>query len=120
MTDNYGPGMGSIIGLRIAQVRNEADAQVSELDALRARLRRAEVMTFYDQAFALAAADIVASVLAELGGAQPRILSVASAREVRNAKGVQLAAEHVRKLSNGRVNLSRADMQRIAAMRPLR
>lgn len=120
MTENSGPGLGTLVGLRMAQVRHEADAQANEIDVLRTRLRRAQTQALYDQAFTLAVADVIAAVLSEFAGIQPRALSVSSAIEARNVRYAQLAAEHVKLLSNGRVTLSVDLMKRIVAERPLR
>lgn len=117
--DDIGPGIGTLIGLKMASVENRADEQRRTLDETRARLRANATAALYEEAFALAAADVIAAILVELQSGQRRLSDPASVAE-RNELYARKAATHVRQLSKGQVRLRQADVERIAADRPLK
>jgi len=117
--DSIGHGLGTLIGLKMGSVRSRAAEQSAALEEARAQLRAKATAALYDEAFALAAADVLAAILAELRSGQRRLSDPAAVAE-RNELYANKAALHVGKLSKGCVRLAQADVERIAAERPLK
>lgn len=123
--EGYGPGMGSLIGLKMGSVKAAADAHVQDLEAMRAELRGAVTGGLFEKAFAQASADITAEIVNELrqeqaGKRGARRLSDPANVEGRNEAYVAKAAAHVRRLSGGQVRMSPQDQARVKAQRPVK
>jgi hypothetical protein len=114
MSEGYGPGIGSLIGLKMGSVKAAAEAHDQDLKAMRAELRNAVAGGLYDQAFAQAAADVTAEIIEEVkqeqaGKTGARRLSDPANVQGRNEAYVQRAEAHVRRLSGGKVRMSPED-----------
>lgn len=121
----YGPGMGTLIGLKMGSVKAAADAHVQDLEAMRAELRNAVTGGLFEKAFAQASADVTAEIVEELSQEQAgkrgaRRLSDPANVEGRNEAYVTHAAAHVRRLSGGQVRMSPQDQARVKAQRPVK
>lgn len=112
-------GLSMLIGMKMGSVRARAAEQSEALDRMRAELRAKVTTALYAEAFALAAADVMAAILAELKSGQRHLSDPAAVTE-RNKLYVTKAATHLRQMSKGTVRLARADIERIAAERPLK
>ena len=123
--EGYGPGIGTLIGFKMASVDARGEALQSELGAMRAKLRATIASGVYDSAFAHAAADLTAEIISELkdeqdGKAGARRLSDPANVEARNEAYVDSAAKHVYRLSAGKTSMPREERLRIKARRPVR
>lgn len=125
MSNDLGPGLGTLIGLKWASVNSAKSGRAKELNAMREELRRTLAGGLYDDAFALAAAELTSEMLEELKAEQAgqpgaRRLSDPANVDARNEVYVNRAAANVRKMSKGLVYLSKEDQKRIRAERPIR
>lgn len=123
--DGYGPGIGTLIGLKLGSVEANASQHAADLAEVRKQLQSSVASGLFDEAFALAAAEVTAEIVGELsqeaGGAKGvRRLSDPANVEGRNGAYVDRAAMIVRRLSQGHVTMTQADVERIKASRPLK
>lgn len=125
MSEGYGPGIGSLVGLKLGSVQASAEQHASELNKMRDMLRNHVAGGLYDEAFAQAAAEVTAEIVGELdavanGKPVVRRLSDPAAVAERNAAYVDRAAKIVRDKSDGKVVMTREDIARIKAQRPIK
>jgi hypothetical protein len=121
----YGPGIGTLIGLKMGSVEAGAKQHQADLEAMRAELRNAVAGGLYDQAFAQAAAEVTAEIVGELNAEQAgqvgaRRLSEPGNVDGRNEAYARKAAAIVRRLSDGHVRMTAEDIARVKASRPLK
>lgn len=121
----YGPGIGTLIGLKMGSMEASNNQHLADLKAMRAQLRGAVAGGLYDQAFAQAAAEVTAEIIGELNAEQAgqpgqRRLSDPRNADARNSSYAKKAAAIVYRLSDGRVSLSAEDIARVKTSRPLK
>ncbi len=119
MSDQYGPGMGTAVGLAWGAVRNQNRRNQESLDVVRAELAQQTKSAFYQEAFKCAAADVLQSIVQELkdiesGKLQQRCFSDPKNRADRNQAYAEAAASHVDRLSHGRVRMDQKEIKRLS------
>jgi len=115
-----GPEMGVLIGSLWNEPARRAKARAGELGEMRAQVRSARSAELLERAQALAAADVLETILCELGERQPVRLCDPAARPARNLEYAKLTSSHLCKLSNGKLSLSATDIERLAAQNTLK
>ena len=124
----FEPGMGTAVGMAMAQTRNRQDERQAHLDELSSKVQQLETAALRDQAFARAAAFVIDEVLAEIGQVQRGELATAArtvsmstpaGRELRNRHYLEQAGRFMAELSNNRVRLSRQEFERLLSKLPL-
>lgn len=125
MSDQYGPGMGTAIGLAWAEADAKDQKHNQDLERVRAQLLEKSKTVLYQTAFKHAAAEVLEEIVDELrkdeaGTLVQRRMSDPKNAEVRNEAYAEAAAKHVTRLSGGRVRLSRRSMDRIKNDRTFR
>lgn len=122
--DGYTPGVGTMIGTKLASVEAGNSARAGELQSMRADLRNMLSGALFAKAFAEASAEVLAEILKEFeakdrGASTERRLSDPANRDARNQEYVTRAASNVRRLSDGKMNLPHSEQERIKALRPI-
>ncbi|ART57130.1 hypothetical protein CBP36_19695 (plasmid) [Acidovorax carolinensis] len=100
----------------------KTDQHASDLKKMRERLEEQSSTAFYQEAFKLAAAEVLNDIITEVkqendGVAGARRLSDPSNADLRNEAYVEAIARQVNRISGGTVNVSRMSQERIKKAR---
>lgn len=122
MSDLFGSKGAAAVGLAWAESDAKTEQHASDLKKMRARLEEQSETAFYQEAFKLAAAEVLDSIITEIkqekaGVVAARLLSDPSNAHLRNEAYVEAIARQVDLLSNGTVHVSRMSQERIKKAR---
>lgn len=127
-----GPTMGYIIGTRMGQIEAQADRYAAEIAALRGNVRKRQLESVYQKAYALAYGELTELIVQELWpevyNQKARHFSEPKNRALRLEKFIELVDKHLEKTSSGwgplgnhskgRLRLSQQEKERIRNLDP--
>jgi hypothetical protein len=114
--------LASMMGFAAPGDSAREEAHDAEVRQLRDQMREKSSNFFYQQAFKRAAADVLNEIVDELkleeaGKLEKRVMTDPANADLRNEVYAEAAAEHVNRISGGRVRMSRASMDRLKKAR---
>ena len=122
MSDLFGSNGAAAVGMAWAESDAKTDQHARDLKKMRERLEEQSATAFYQEAFKLAAAEVLNDIITEIkqekeGVVGARLLSDPSNANLRNEAYVAAIARQVNLLSNGAVYVSRMSQERIKKAR---
>lgn len=122
MSDLFGSKGATAVGMAWAESDAKTDQHASDLKKMRARLEEQSTTAFYQEAFKLAAAEVLDDIITEIkqekdGVVGARRLSDPLNADLRNEAYVEAIARQVNRISGGTVNVSRMSQERIKKAR---